>query len=98
MFGIFPFPSHLSTIYISVMLFRTERLVGGCIIVLIRAVRVHGAANLTSLVNLFIGTASGANGGSGGNVFPGMNFRHYIGGKMKYCIGAAIPHGMAKVS
>jgi hypothetical protein len=29
------------------------------------------AANLTSLVNLFIGTASGANGGSGGNVFPG---------------------------
>lgn len=30
------------------------------------------AANLTSLVNLFIGTASGANGGSGGNAFPGM--------------------------
>ncbi|KAJ7088618.1 glycosyl hydrolase family 92-domain-containing protein [Mycena epipterygia] len=36
---------------------------------------------LTSLVNLFIGTASGANGGSGGNAFP----------------GAAIPHAMAKV-
>ncbi|KAK7050486.1 glycoside hydrolase family 92 protein [Favolaschia claudopus] len=29
------------------------------------------AAELTSLVNLFIGTASGANGGSGGNAFPG---------------------------
>lgn len=39
------------------------------------------AANLTSLVNLFIGTASGANGGSGGNAFP----------------GAAIPHAMVKV-
>ncbi|KAK7040737.1 hypothetical protein VNI00_009643 [Paramarasmius palmivorus] len=39
------------------------------------------AANLTSFVNLFIGTASGANGGSGGNVFP----------------GAAVPHAMAKV-
>ncbi|KIK62755.1 glycoside hydrolase family 92 protein [Collybiopsis luxurians FD-317 M1] len=39
------------------------------------------AANLTSLVNLFIGTASGANGGSGGNAFP----------------GAAVPHAMAKV-
>ncbi|TFK37101.1 glycosyl hydrolase family 92-domain-containing protein [Crucibulum laeve] len=39
------------------------------------------ATNLTSFVNLFIGTASGANGGSGGNVFP----------------GAAIPHAMAKV-
>ncbi|KAF8880515.1 glycosyl hydrolase family 92-domain-containing protein [Infundibulicybe gibba] len=40
-----------------------------------------GAANLTSLVNLFIGTASGANGGSGGNAFP----------------GAAVPHAMVKV-
>ncbi|KII85438.1 glycoside hydrolase family 92 protein [Plicaturopsis crispa FD-325 SS-3] len=39
------------------------------------------ATNFTSLVNLFIGTASGANGGSGGNGFP----------------GAAIPHGMVKV-
>ncbi|KAF8154600.1 glycosyl hydrolase family 92-domain-containing protein [Crassisporium funariophilum] len=39
------------------------------------------STNLTSLVNLFIGTASGANGGSGGNVFP----------------GAAVPHAMAKV-
>ena len=39
------------------------------------------AAKLTSLVNLFIGTASGANGGSGGNAFP----------------GAAIPHAMVKV-
>jgi putative alpha-1,2-mannosidase len=39
------------------------------------------AANLTSLVNLFIGTASGANGGSGGNAFP----------------GSAVPHAMAKV-
>ena len=39
------------------------------------------AAELTNLVNLFIGTASGANGGSGGNVFP----------------GAAVPHAMVKV-
>lgn len=30
--------------------------------------------NLTSFVNLFIGTASGANGGSGGNAFPGEFF------------------------
>ncbi|GJJ06552.1 hypothetical protein Clacol_000744 [Clathrus columnatus] len=36
---------------------------------------------LTSLVNLFIGTETGANGGSGGNAFP----------------GSAIPHAMAKV-
>ncbi|KAF8193001.1 glycosyl hydrolase family 92-domain-containing protein [Pholiota molesta] len=42
---------------------------------------VNAATNLTSLVNLFIGTASGANGGSGGNAFP----------------GAAVPHAMAKV-
>jgi putative alpha-1,2-mannosidase len=40
------------------------------------------AANVFQFVNEFIGTASGANGGSGGNAFP----------------GAAIPHGMAKVS
>ena len=39
------------------------------------------AAGLTDFVNLFIGTASGANGGSGGNVFP----------------GAAVPHAMVKV-
>ncbi|KAL0958814.1 hypothetical protein HGRIS_014133 [Hohenbuehelia grisea] len=38
-------------------------------------------SNLTALVNLFIGTASGRNGGSGGNAFP----------------GAAVPHAMAKV-
>ncbi|KAF9028902.1 hypothetical protein BDZ89DRAFT_1065801 [Hymenopellis radicata] len=37
--------------------------------------------DLTSLVNLFIGTATAANGGSGGNVFP----------------GSAVPHAMAKV-
>ncbi|KZT25871.1 glycoside hydrolase family 92 protein [Neolentinus lepideus HHB14362 ss-1] len=42
---------------------------------------VSAQTNLTSLVNLFIGTASGANGGSGGNAFP----------------GAAVPHAMAKV-
>ena len=41
----------------------------------------YAATNLTSFVNLFIGTASGANGGSGGNAFP----------------GAAVPHAMAKV-
>lgn len=40
------------------------------------------AQTLTSLVNLFIGTETGANGGSGGNAFP----------------GAAVPHGMVKVS
>ncbi|KZP26864.1 glycoside hydrolase family 92 protein [Athelia psychrophila] len=39
------------------------------------------ATDLVDLVNLFIGTASGANGGSGGNAFP----------------GAAVPHAMAKV-
>ncbi|KAJ3572733.1 hypothetical protein NP233_g2897 [Leucocoprinus birnbaumii] len=49
--------------------------------ILLGIAEVQAATNLTSLVNLFIGTASGANGGSGGNVFP----------------GAAIPHGMAKV-
>ncbi|THH02355.1 hypothetical protein EW026_g523 [Hermanssonia centrifuga] len=41
----------------------------------------QGTTNLTSLVNLFIGTSSGANGGSGGNAFP----------------GAAVPHAMVKV-
>ncbi|KAG6841161.1 hypothetical protein C0991_001289 [Blastosporella zonata] len=30
----------------------------------------NAASNLTSLVNLFIGTASGAGGASGGNAFP----------------------------
>jgi putative alpha-1,2-mannosidase len=49
--------------------------------------KVVSAANdstpLTDLVvNLFIGTASGANRGSGGNGFP----------------GAAVPHAMVKVS
>lgn len=39
------------------------------------------AQSLTSLVNLFIGTETGANGGSGGNAFP----------------GAAVPHAMVKV-
>ncbi|EPQ51223.1 hypothetical protein GLOTRDRAFT_49038 [Gloeophyllum trabeum ATCC 11539] len=42
---------------------------------------VSPQSSLTSLVNLFIGTASGANGGSGGNAFP----------------GAAVPHAIAKV-
>ncbi|CAL1694909.1 unnamed protein product [Somion occarium] len=47
-----------------------------------KALSANGAStNLTALVNLFIGTASGANGGSGGNAFP----------------GAAVPHAMAKV-
>lgn len=35
------------------------------------AVTNNNNVDLTSLVNLFIGTASGANGGSGGNGFPG---------------------------
>ncbi|THH32410.1 hypothetical protein EUX98_g1756 [Antrodiella citrinella] len=43
--------------------------------------QIAATTNFTSLVNLFIGTASGANGGSGGNAFP----------------GAAIPHAMVKV-
>ncbi|KAJ7182732.1 glycosyl hydrolase family 92-domain-containing protein [Mycena crocata] len=51
-------------------------------LLLFAALSAHAnGAELTSLVNLFIGTASGANGGSGGNAFP----------------GAAIPHAMAKV-
>ncbi|KAJ8082572.1 hypothetical protein PM082_008427 [Marasmius tenuissimus] len=55
---------------------------GGYFVCLLVCDAVAGAStNLTSFVNLFIGTASGANGGSGGNAFP----------------GAAIPHGMAKV-
>lgn len=38
------------------------------------AVATHhvAAVNLTDFVNLFVGTAT-ANGGSGGNSFPGMN-------------------------
>ncbi|KAF8652899.1 hypothetical protein AX16_004087 [Volvariella volvacea WC 439] len=44
-------------------------------------VHLAAAANFTDYVNLFIGTASGANGGSGGNAFP----------------GAAVPHAMVKV-
>lgn len=40
---------------------------------LIVATEAQSQTNLTSLVNLFIGTASGANGGSGGNVFPGTS-------------------------
>lgn len=44
-------------------------------------VGVASCGPLTDLVNLFIGTASGANGGSGGNAFP----------------GAAVPHAMVKV-
>ncbi|KAL0581450.1 hypothetical protein V5O48_000604 [Marasmius crinis-equi] len=54
---------------------------GYLVCVVYSAAPAQAAGNLTSLVNLFIGTASGANGGSGGNAFP----------------GAAIPHGMAKV-
>ncbi|KAF5354327.1 hypothetical protein D9756_007228 [Leucocoprinus leucothites] len=52
-----------------------------CGLFFLSVTKVQAATNLTSFVNLFIGTASGANGGSGGNVFP----------------GAAIPHAMAKV-
>lgn len=46
-----------------------------CVLAL-TAVSANAATNLTSLVNLFIGTASGANGGSGGNAFPGVHLRH----------------------
>lgn len=52
-----------------------------CLALYAQAISGATTTNLTSLVNLFIGTASGANGGSGGNAFP----------------GAAIPHAMAKV-
>jgi hypothetical protein len=45
------------------------------VLLFLSATRVQAASNLTSLVNLFIGTASGANGGSGGNVFPGKFLR-----------------------
>jgi len=48
---------------------------------LVTSQNVAAAANFISQVNLFIGTASGANGGSGGNAFP----------------GAAVPHAMVKV-
>ncbi|KAG6856684.1 hypothetical protein H0H87_001899 [Tephrocybe sp. NHM501043] len=41
----------------------------------------YAESKLTSLVNLFIGTASGSGGASGGNAFP----------------GAAVPHAMVKV-
>ncbi|KAF7377608.1 Glycoside hydrolase family 92 protein [Mycena sanguinolenta] len=52
------------------------------ILLCVAAFTAHvNAVELTSLVNLFIGTETGANGGSGGNAFP----------------GAAIPHAMAKV-
>lgn len=39
------------------------------------------AVSYTTFVDLFIGTASGANGASGGNAFP----------------GSAVPHAMVKV-
>ena len=44
--------------------------------------RVSPVSNLTSYVNLFIGTAEGANGASGGNALP----------------GPGVPHAMVKVS
>jgi hypothetical protein len=55
------------------------------------------AVELTSLVNLFIGTASGANGGSGGNVFPGSYLSRIVAFFLTCDAGAAIPHAMAKV-
>ena len=51
------------------------------VVLLATSHNVRAARPFTDLVNMFIGTASGANGGSGGNNFP----------------GAAIPHGMVKV-
>ena len=51
------------------------------LVLLLQVVGVVEAGTLTSLVNLFIGTETVANGGSGGNAFP----------------GAAVPHAMAKV-
>lgn len=49
------------------------RLKATCLLLVISLNRdAIAATNLTSLVNLFIGTASGANGGSGGNGFPGQ--------------------------
>ncbi|KXN82944.1 hypothetical protein AN958_02027 [Leucoagaricus sp. SymC.cos] len=59
----------------------TDGLAVRCGLLLLSITRAQAVSNLTSLVNLFIGTASGANGGSGGNAFP----------------GSAIPHAMAKV-
>ncbi|KAK0437837.1 glycosyl hydrolase family 92-domain-containing protein [Armillaria borealis] len=53
---------------------------GVLLLSVIAASQVYGA-NLTSLVNLFIGTSTAVNGGSGGNAFP----------------GSAVPHAMAKV-
>lgn len=53
------------------------------------------AANLTSFVNLFIGTASGANGGSGGNAYV----LRWAMAPFDSCRfpGSAVPHAMAKV-
>lgn len=45
--------------------------------VLAQSESTNANMNLTSFVNLFIGTASGANGGSGGNAFPGALFLLY---------------------
>ncbi|KAH8109465.1 glycosyl hydrolase family 92-domain-containing protein [Phellopilus nigrolimitatus] len=61
---------------------RTSRSSGvlGGLLVLLLLLNVASGASLTSFVNLFIGTSSGANGGSGGNAFP----------------GAAVPHAMVK--
>ncbi|KAJ3514058.1 hypothetical protein NLJ89_g2591 [Agrocybe chaxingu] len=71
--------------------------------------QVLAAGNLTSLVNLFIGTASGAGGASGGNAFPGtypippisiaaMSRLTSLNGSMSMDdTGSAIPHAMAKV-
>jgi len=50
--------------------FAPRAIVGICVL----TSNAFAASNLTSLVNLFIGTASGAGGGSGGNAFPGMSF------------------------
>lgn len=50
---------------------RTDWLAVFCALLLFGVTNAQAVTNLTSLVNLFIGTASGANGGSGGNVFPG---------------------------
>lgn len=44
---------------------------GVLLLSVVAASQVYGA-NLTSLVDLFIGTSTAANGGSGGNAFPGM--------------------------
>ncbi|KAJ8487577.1 hypothetical protein ONZ45_g14281 [Pleurotus djamor] len=65
---ILAYPQSLSTVFLAVSAYLSP-------------VAYAADANLAELVNLFIGTASGRNGGSGGNAFP----------------GAAVPHGMAKV-